>query len=95
MDYILALEKFLTKSRELALKYNLPIHVHFLESINEIESIKELHGDTGANVLKKYFDGLHIILAHGVKISDEDIKVLKNTRLWNCTLPNFEFKTWL
>ena len=67
----------LTKSRELALKYNLPIHVHFLESINEIESIKELHGDTGANVLKKYFDGLHIILAHGVKISDEDIKVLK------------------
>lgn len=67
----------LTKSRELALKYNLPIHVHFLESINEIESIKELHGDTGANVLKKYFDGMHIILAHGVKISDEDIKVLK------------------
>lgn len=67
----------LAKSRELALKYNLPIHVHFLESINEIESIKELHGDTGANVLKKYFDGSHIILAHGVKISDEDIKVLK------------------
>ncbi len=67
----------LAKSSELALKYNLPIHVHFLESINEIESIKELHGDTGANVLKKYFDGLHIILAHGVKISDEDIKVLK------------------
>lgn len=67
----------LAKSRELALKYNLPIHVHFLESINEIESIKELHGNTGANVLKKYFDGLHIILAHGVKISDEDIKVLK------------------
>lgn len=68
----------LRKSRELALKYNLPIHVHFLESINEIESIKELHRDTGANVLKKYFEGLHIILAHGVKISDEDIKVLKN-----------------
>ena len=67
----------LAKSKELALKYNLPIHVHFLESINEIESIKELHGDTGANVLKKYFNGLHIILAHGVKISDEDIKVLK------------------
>ena len=70
-------EEILKKSRELALKYNLPIHVHFLESINEIQSIKDLHGDTGANVLKKYFDGLHIILAHGVKISDEDIKVLK------------------
>ena len=70
--------KVLSKSRELALKYNLPIHVHFLESINEIQSIKELHNDTGANVLKKYFNGLHLILAHGVKISDDDIEVLKS-----------------
>lgn len=70
--------KVLSKSRELALKYNLPIHVHFLESINEIQSIKELHNDTGANVLKKYFNDLHLILAHGVKISDDDIEVLKS-----------------
>ena len=70
--------KVLAKSRELALKYSLPVHIHFLESINEIQSIQDLHGDTGAKVLKKYFNGLHLILAHGVKISDDDIEVLKS-----------------
>ena len=64
----------LTKSRELALKYNLPIHVHFLESINEIESIKELHGDTGANVLKTLDCGIaHCPISNlrlGCKIAD-------------------------
>ena len=71
-------DKVLEKSRELAIKYNLPIHVHFLESINEIEDIKNLHGDRAVNVLKKYFDGIHTILAHGVKLDDYDIEVLKS-----------------
>ena len=69
--------KVLEKSRELALKYNLPVHIHFLESISEIEDIKKLHGSTASKVLKKYFDGIHTILAHGVKLSDEDIEILK------------------
>ena len=67
----------LVKARELAIKYNLPIHVHFLESINEVEDIKNLHGIRASQVLKKYFDGIHTILAHGVKLDDEDIEILK------------------
>ena len=67
----------LQQAKELAVQYNLPIHIHFLESIDEIESIKRLHGDSASNVIKKYFNGLKIILAHGVKINDEDIKILK------------------
>ena len=70
--------KLLEKSRELAQKLNLPIHVHYLESIDEIEDIKRLHGLTAIEVLKKYFDGVHTILAHGVKLNNEDIKCLKN-----------------
>ncbi len=70
-------DKLLKKSRELALKYNLPIHTHFLESIDEIEDIKKMHGEQASRVLKKYFDGIHTILAHGVKLSDEDIEILK------------------
>ncbi len=69
--------KILEKSRELALKYDLPVHVHFLESIDEVENIKKLHGESAAKVLKKYFDGIHTILAHGVRLNDEDIKILK------------------
>lgn len=69
--------KVLEKSRELALKYNLPVHVHFLESVSEIEDIKKLHGESASKVLKKYFDGIHTILAHGVKLNDEDVEILK------------------
>lgn len=69
--------KVLEKSRDLAIKYKLPVHVHFLESISEIEDIKKLHGESASKVLKKYFDGIHTILAHGVKLNDEDVEILK------------------
>lgn len=70
-------EKVLSKVRELALKYNLPVHTHFMESSQELEDIKKLHKDEPINVLKKYFEGIHLILAHGVKLTDKDIETLK------------------
>ena len=75
--------KLLEKCKELAIKYNLPIHTHFLESIDEIEDIKKLHGDEASKVLKKYFDGIHVILAHGVKLNSKDIEILKTM---NCSI---------
>ena len=70
-------DKLLKEARELAIKYGLPVHTHFLESIDEIDDIKKLHGEEASKVLKKYFDGIHTILAHGVKLNDEDIAILK------------------
>lgn len=70
-------EKALKKAAELAKEYNLPIHVHFLESIDEIQDIQNLHGKPAIEVLKEHFDGIHTILAHGVKLTDDDIEVLK------------------
>ena len=70
-------DKCLKKARELALEYDLPVHVHFLESIDEIEDIKRIHKDNASKVLKKYFLGIHTILAHCVKLDDEDIEILK------------------
>ncbi len=67
----------LEKSAQLARKYKLPIHVHFLESIDEIDDIQKMHGERASKVLKKYFDGIHTILAHCVKLDDEDIEILK------------------
>ena len=68
----------LKKARELALEYNLPVHVHFLESIDEIEDIKNIHNKDAIKVLKEYFGDIHTILAHGVKLTDGDIEELKN-----------------
>ena len=70
-------DECLKEAADLAKEYNLPIHVHFLESIDEIEDIQKLHGKSAAEVLKKYFDGIHTILAHGVHLNDKDIEILK------------------
>ena len=64
-------------SKQLAEKYKLPIHVHFLESISEIDDIKKIHNLTAGEVLKKYFNGLHVILAHGVKVDEQTLEILK------------------
>ncbi len=69
--------KCLQKAADLAKEYNLPVHVHFLESIDEISDIQKMHGMSASKVLKKYFDGIHTILAHSVKLNDEDISMLK------------------
>lgn len=63
---------------DMAKEYNLPVHVHFLESIDEIEDIKNKHGKPAIEVLKQYFSDIHLILAHCVKLNDNDIKELKN-----------------
>lgn len=70
-------DRCLEESRKLALKYGLPVHVHFLESIDEVDDIKKIHGEKAVLVLKKYFGDIHTILAHCVKADDEDIEILK------------------
>ncbi|MGN1270199.1 MAG: amidohydrolase [Clostridia bacterium] len=70
-------DKALKVCADLAKEYNLPIHTHFLESIDEIEDIKNKHGKSAIEVLQEYFSDIHLILAHCVKLSDDDIKVLK------------------
>ena len=70
-------DKALEACTSLAKEYNLPIHVHFLESIDEIVDIKNKHGRPAIQVLRDYFKDVHTILAHCVKLTDEDIEVLK------------------
>ena len=70
-------DKCLEEARKLAEKYHLPIHVHYLESIDEIEDIKKLHGKEAIEVLKEHFNNVHSILAHGVKLQEKDIEILK------------------
>ena len=67
----------LQMTADLAKELNLAIHVHFLESVDEIEDIKQKHGEKASKVLKKYFDGIHTILAHAVHLDDEDVAILK------------------
>ena len=70
-------DKCLQAASKLALEYNLPVHLHFLESINEIDDIKKLHNLDASSVLKKYFGETKNILAHGVKLNITDLEILK------------------
>lgn len=70
-------EKCLEAVAKLAKEYNLPIHTHFLESIDEIADIQKIHGKSAIEVIKEHFDGIHIILAHGVHLNEHDIEILK------------------
>ena len=69
--------EYLEKIHQLQLKYNLPIHMHFLENSNEIQDIFKLNQKSAIELLKKYFYNDKLILAHGVKIEEKDIDELK------------------
>lgn len=73
--------KTIESSIALAKKYNIPIHIHYLETKAEMVQIKENYNKTVTEYLKdlSLFDS-HVILAHGVHVSDDDIKVLRDIR---------------
>ena len=66
------------KSVELAKKLNTPIHIHYLETEDEINQIKERYDKTVTEYLTE--TGIwdcKTMLAHGVWINEEDAKELK------------------
>lgn len=64
----------LEKLINLAEKYSLPVHMHFCENMQEAIDIKNAYNvQSPVDVLKKYFTKTHNILAHVVKVSDEEI----------------------
>lgn len=66
---------------ELAKKYNAGIQTHLSETMDEVKIIKERYGKTSTKHLKDLgvFD-VPVILAHGIYLTDEDIKILKNIK---------------
>lgn len=75
---------YLKKCSDLALQYNLPLHIHFCENLNEVDGIKKEYGTT-FNALKE--TGMlrnKLILAHGTfideieKLKDYDVSVIHN-----------------
>lgn len=59
-------------------KNNIPLHMHFCENTKEVSDIKESYNETPVEFLKKNLVGTKTILAHCVKLTDEDIKDISN-----------------
>lgn len=72
-------DNYIQKCVELAKKYKLPIHIHFCENSKEVEDIKKIYNvNSPIELLKRYFKGVHVILAHSVKLTKEEIEELRN-----------------
>ena len=71
-----ATSEYVDKCMEFAEKQGLPVHIHFCENNKEVSDIRNLHKAEPIEVLKNKIKKVKTILAHGVKISSEDIKVL-------------------
>lgn len=66
-------------AKSLAKKYSTNVHIHFCENSDEVVQIKERYNvDVPSKVLKQYFADINSILAHCVKLSDEDFAILKD-----------------
>lgn len=78
----------LIESEKLASLYNLPLHIHLSEDMNEVNTVKDKYGMLPVEVLDKYKLLNHkILLAHGTFISKEEVELLKNKDVSICTNP--------
>ncbi len=67
------------KGVQLADKLGTPIHIHYLETKDEISFVSDTYLSTVTDYLKKLgLFNYHVMLAHGVYINDADIEVLKD-----------------
>ena len=81
-------KKYLKECSDLALSYNVPVHIHFCENDEEVKTIKKQYNMDPVKALNKV--GLlrnKLILAHGTNISDKGLKILNKNNISICHNP--------
>ncbi len=85
--------EYLQKGIEIAKKYKLPIQMHFCENAQEVEDIKRLYQvKSPVDVIETYFKKIHLLLAHGVKLTEKEIERLAklNVFMAHCPVSNLK-----
>lgn len=79
---------------EFAKNNKIPVHMHFCENSKEVEDIKKDYNvNSPVEVIKKYFTDIPVILAHAVKLTEEeieDLSNLKNISISHCPVSNLK-----
>jgi 5-methylthioadenosine/S-adenosylhomocysteine deaminase len=71
--------EYLKKCSDLALKLNIPLHIHYCENKEEIEGTKRTYNKTPLEVLKETnLINNKLILAHATFIDDESLECFKD-----------------
>ncbi len=80
--------EYLKLCSDLAKEYNLPIHIHLSENMNEVKTVTNKFGMKPMEVLDKV--GIlekRVILGHGTFLSDSEINMIKDRDVSVCTNP--------
>ena len=87
-----AKEKYLKKCLQVAHNEELPIHIHFCENNKEVEDIRKIYNKEPIEVLKEYFKCEKTLLAHAVKLDEQDIESIKdmNISIAHCPISNLK-----
>jgi 5-methylthioadenosine/S-adenosylhomocysteine deaminase len=84
-------KEFLERVKELAVRDNLRIHIHVLETEDELKLMKKRYGMCSINLLNRIgFLSSDVLAAHCVWLSDDDIVILKtkNVNVVHCPASN-------
>lgn len=86
----------LLKSKELALKYSVPIHIHLSETFHEVEECIKTHGKRPVKYLKDigFLEG-KITTAHCVWLNDNEIEIMaeRNMGVSHCIESNLKLSS--
>ncbi len=75
-------KEFLIRVKEIAEKDKTGIHIHVLETENELNLMKKRYGMCSVNLLNSIdFLNSNVLAAHCVWLSDDDIDILKNKKV--------------
>ncbi len=83
----------LKKSKALADKLDIPLHIHLAETLTEVATIKEKYGTTPTGRLEKEgFLSERVSAAHCVHLTEEDIEILKKREVKTVDCPESNMK---
>lgn len=86
--------ELIKKSIEYAQKENLLVHMHFCENTQEVKDILKMHGKKPLEIIKEEFNDVKLLLAHCVKLTDNDILELsgfkENISISHCPISNLK-----
>jgi 5-methylthioadenosine/S-adenosylhomocysteine deaminase len=74
--------KPLSEIIELARSRQIPIHIHLAETVEEVGKIRDRYNQTPTQYLVELgmFEDNHVLLAHAVHLSEEDVRLLRGMR---------------
>ena len=76
-------KELLIETHNMAKEYDVPIHIHMNETLDEIKTIKEKTGMRPFEYLNSFgfFDDVKVISAHCVHLSEDELNIIKNKNI--------------